>query len=137
MKYSRSAIALFAVSLLLTLTLAGCGGSNSALNPNFQPQVSNQADNFQFQTTGVSKVTQTLHYTWKNSGASASINQACAITAGTALITLRDSTSVVMYSGDLKANGTFASSAGVTGDWSLDIVLTNVNGTLNFRVQKL
>jgi len=136
-KHSRIAITLSAVCLLLTLTLVGCGSGNSALNPKFQPQVSNQPDNFQFQTTGVSKVTQTLHYTWKNSGASASINQACAITAGTAAVTLRDSTNAVMYSGDLKANGTFASSAGVTGDWSIDVVLTNVNGTLNFRVQKL
>lgn len=137
MKHSKIVTALSVVCLFLTLTLAGCGGGNSALNPKFQPQVSNQPDNFQFQTTGVSKVTQTLRYTWKNSGASASINQACAITAGTAVIKLRDSTNALMYSGDLKANGTFASNAGVTGDWSIEIVLTNVSGTLNFRVQKL
>jgi hypothetical protein len=115
---------------------AACGGGNSALNPAFQPQVANQTDNFQFQTTGVKNVTQTLHYTWQNSGTVASINQACAITSGTAVITLRDANGNAVYSADLKANGTFTSLQGTAGAWTIDVVLNNLNGTLNFRVQK-
>lgn len=133
----RWPVALSITWMAAVITLASCGSGNSALNPRFQPQVSNQPDNFQFQTTGIKNVTQTLHYTWQNSGAAATINQACAITAGNATVSLRDSGGSVMYSGDLKANGTFDSSSGTSGAWSIDIVLTNVNGTLNFRVQKL
>lgn len=121
------------------LLLASCGGTsnNNALNPQFQPQVNNAPDNFQFQTTGVTNVTQTLDYSWQNSGTRASVNQACAITGGTATLTLRDPQGLAVYSGDLSANGTFSSIAGTTGTWNVHIELTRVNGTLNFRVQKL
>lgn len=125
------------VILLLALCVAGCGGSsNSALDPAFQPEVANTTDNFQFQTTGVSNVTQTLRYTWVNTGIRATINQACAITAGTAILNVRDAAGATVYSGDLRANGTFTSVAGQTGNWQIEVVLNNVSGTLNFRVQK-
>ena len=125
--------------LLLGAVIAvttACGG-NSALNPNFQPQISNQTDNFQFQTTGVTNVTQTLTYTWQDTGTGSSVNQACAITAGTAFVTLKDASGIAVYSGDLKANGTFTSIQGASGGWTIIVTLTKVSGTLNFRVQKM
>jgi hypothetical protein len=131
------AVSIGAFAALLLLALAACGGGNSALNPAFQPQVANLPDNFQFQTTGVTNVTQTLHYTWQNSGTAASVNQACAITSGTAFVTLRDPNGNARYSADLKANGTFTSVVGTSGAWTIDVVLTNLSGTLNFRVQKM
>lgn len=133
------AVAHAACMAILLLSITACGGGISALNPAFQPQVTNQADNFQFQTTGVKSVTQTLHYTWQNSGMAASINQACAITSGsgTAMITLRDAKGIVQYSADLNANGTFTSLQGTPGAWTIDVALNNLSGTLNFRVQKM
>ncbi len=121
----------------LLLLLAGCGGGNSALNPQFQPQVANLQDNFQFQSTGVQNVTQTLTYTWQNSGTGASINQACTVAPGTAFIHLLDASGKAVYSADLAANGTFSSIAGTAGAWTIQVVLTKVNGTINFRVQKM
>lgn len=131
------AVALASCITLLLLLTAACGSGNSALNPAFQPQVANQTDNFQFQATGVKNVTQTLHYTWQNSGTAASTNQACAITSGTAVITVLDANGNAVYSADLKANGTFTSLQGTAGAWSINVALTDVNGTLNFRVQKM
>lgn len=125
------------VLVLLLATVAGCGGGGSALNPQFQPQVTNQADNFQFQTTGITNITQTLQYTWQDSGTLASINQACSITGGTATLTILDANGTQVYSASLAANGTFTTSpAGVAGNWTIKVVLSNVSGTLNFRVQK-
>jgi len=95
--------------LALVASLAGCGGG-SALNPQFQPQVSNVADNFQFQTTGITNITQTLHYTWQDSGTAASINQACSITGGTATLSLLDANGTQVYSASLANNGTFQTS---------------------------
>src|SRR5512146_2772245 len=110
--------------LPLLLVLVGCGGGyNSALNPQFQPQVANATDNFQFQTTGVTNVTQTLNYTWQDSNIRATINQSTSITAGSATITLRDSANNLVYSGDLKNNGTFTSIGGVAGPWTIQVVL--------------
>lgn len=120
---------------LMAVMLTSCGSGNNALDPRFQPEVSNTTDNFQFQTTGVTRVTQTLDYTWNNTGIRASINQASAITAGQAVLTIRDANGNPVYSGDLAANGTFTSIAGTSGNWNIHIVLTGVSGTLNFRVQ--
>jgi hypothetical protein len=66
----------------------------------------------------------------------ASVNQACAITSGSAMITLRDAKGIAVYSADLKANGTFTSLQGTPGAWTIDVTLNNLSGTLNFRVQK-
>lgn len=126
-------------AVLFVFALAGCGGSNNnALNPQFQPQVANLPDSFQFQSTGVTGVTQTLHYGWQTSGTAASINQASTLTAGTAQVTVSDVNGKVVYTGNLGANGTFVSATGAgPGLWSIDVTLNNYNGTLNFRVQKM
>lgn len=135
MKTTQVLAATFAV--LVGFTLSGCGGgTNSALNPQFQPQVANQPDNFQFQSTGVTGVTQTLTYTWQNSGTSASIDQATTVTTGQAVLALRDNNGIQVYSADLMNNGTFSAATGQTGNWTVVLTLTNYGGTLNFRVQK-
>jgi len=126
------------IKLMLCLFLAlaaGCGGE-SALNPAFQPQVSNLPDNFQFQSTGVTGVTETLPYTWQNTGTVANVNQATTVTAGSATLTIRDAAGTQVYSRNLADNGTFPTNAGTTGAWTIQIVLANMNGTINFRVQK-
>ncbi len=128
------AVGAVAVTILLVFT-AGCGNSNSALNPSFQPQVNNAADNFQFQSTGMQNVTQTLQYQWQNSGTHASINQACSINPGSAFITLRDPGNNVVYSADLATNGTFTSTAGTAGTWTIQLSFSQTSGTVNFRVQ--
>ncbi len=122
--------------LLLLLLLVGCGGGN-VLNPQFQPQISNQTDNFQFQATGVTNVSQTLQYTWQNTGTMADVNQACSITGGMATLSIRDAAGTMVYSRDLSANGTFQTTpVGTTGAWRIEVFLSSLTGTLNFRVQK-
>jgi hypothetical protein len=133
------ALALTWMGGFLLLFLAGCGGSNnSALNSQFQPQVANAQDTFAFQSTGVTGVTQNLHYAWQTTGTAASINQASTVTAGTATLIISDVNGKVVYTGNLASNGTFTSAAGAgPGTWSIDVVLSGYSGTLNFRVQKM
>ncbi|MGE5327520.1 MAG: hypothetical protein ACM3NO_10815 [Deltaproteobacteria bacterium] len=122
---------LFALSLLLT----SCGGGN-VLSPKFQPQVANLTDNFQFQATGVTNVTQTLNYTWQNTGTAASVNQATTVTGGGATLTIFDAGGTQAYTRSLADNGTFATASGTTGNWRINVVLSGYSGTINFRVQK-
>ncbi len=124
---------LFVVVLIVFLA-AGCSKTNP-LAP-FQPEITNVQDNFQFQATGVTNVTASLEYIWRNSGTTANVNQACAITAGTATVTIFDDSLTQVYTKDLKVNGTDTTYAGITGHWTIRVSLTNVSGTLNFRVQK-
>jgi len=129
------ALALLALSAICLMAIAACGGG-SALNPTFQPEVANNPDNFQFQSTGVQNVSQDLSYNWSNSGTHASINQATTVTGGTAQLTVRDAQGTAVYNSDLSANGTFPSNpAGQAGNWTIHLSLSNYSGTLNFRVQ--
>ncbi|EQB63829.1 MAG: hypothetical protein RBG1_1C00001G1408 [candidate division Zixibacteria bacterium RBG-1] len=122
--------------VLLLALLVGCSKkSTSSLAP-FQPQITNMPDDFQFQATGVENVTTTEQYVWQNTGTSANVNQSCAITSGSATLTIYDNDTVQVYSQSLTANGTYATSVGTTGSWLIRVQLTNCYGTLNFRAQK-
>ena len=122
------------LAIFRLVVLLGCGGGK--LGPQFQPEISNIPDNFQFQATGVTNVTQTLQYTWQNTGTIANVNQACSITGGAATLTIKDNGGTQVYSNNLSQNGTFVTNAGTTGNWTIIVSLSNLNGTLNFRAQK-
>lgn len=142
MKDTRAACALLLAALSLSLAAVGCGGSGgNVLNPRFQPEVANNPDNFQFQSTGVQNVTQTLSYTWQNTGIAATVDQATTVTSpdpkgGRAVVRIRDANGVEVYMGDLLNNGTFDTATGATGNWTIILALNGYSGTLNFRVQK-
>lgn len=119
---------------LILLALGACGGQT--LSPRFQPEISNVTDNFQFQATAMTNVSQTLTYTWQNTGISANVNQASSVTGGSAEVLIRDAQSTVVYTSNLATNGTFVTNNGTTGAWTIQVALSGVNGTVNFRVQK-
>jgi hypothetical protein len=123
-----------ACAIALLLAVANC--SSNTLAP-FQPQISNAADNFQLQATGVSNVSTTLTYSWANSGTQATINHATTTSAGSTLLVIKDNAGTTVYSKALAASLNEATSAGQSGTWSIQLTLTGYSGTLNFRAQKL
>lgn len=135
MTMQREILRLFGIGLALALlALASCGGQT--LSPRFQPEISNVTDNFQFQATGMTGVSQTLTYTWQNTGIAANVNQASSVTGGSADVLIRDAQSTVVYTSNLATNGTFVTNNGVAGAWTIQVALSGCKGTVNFRVQK-
>ena len=118
----------------LLLAVAACGGS--VVGPDNQLEVTNVTDNFQFQVTALNNVSQTFTYQWTNTGTTANVNQACSISGGNASVTVEDANGTQVYTANLATNGTVATSAGVTGVWTIRVELHGVHGALNFRVQK-
>jgi len=118
----------------LALTLAGCGSSTS-LGP-FQPEITNVADNFQLQATGLTGVSTVETYSWTTTGTSANVNQATVLTGGSASLEILDANGTQVYSHDLTDNGTYQTAIGSSGSWTIRLTLQNARGTLNFRVQK-
>ena len=116
--------------------VVACGGDSNPIGPSNQPEVGNNTDNFQFQASNLVSTTQTLTYSWVNTGTAANVDQSGVISSGQATVTLRDAANVQVYSGDLRNTGTFISSSGASGTWRIEVRLTGVTGTLNFRVQK-
>ena len=123
--------------LAATLALIwACGDGANIIGPGNQLQVTNAPDDFQFQVTGLRDVEQTLRYTWANTGDSANVNQASAITGGSATLTIRNPGGAVVYQAPLQTNGTFHTAKATTGAWQIEVKLAKTDGTVNFRVQK-
>ena len=125
--------------LVAAVTLLGaiaCGGS-SPLNSQYHPEIVNVQDSFALQLTGVQNGSASLMYTWPNAGTSATINMSSAISAGTVTLHITDSAGTQVYSGSLSQNGTFTSTSGASGAWTIRVDFTNATGTINFRVQRV
>jgi hypothetical protein len=121
--------------LTLALGLQACDSAN-VIGPANQLEVTNAVDNFQWQVTALENVTQTLTYSWQNTGTAADVNQSATLSSGTATLRVADSAGAEVYSRSLTDNGTFTSGAGSSGTWTITVTLTGAAGTLNFRVQK-
>jgi hypothetical protein len=52
------------------------------------------------------------------------------------MLVIRDADDAVMYEGDIADDNDGTTQDGVPGTWRIEVVLTNVSGTFNFRVQK-
>lgn len=117
-------------ALLLTL---GC--NDDSLTP-FQPEIGNATDSFQLQVTALRDVTTAQEYAWEHTGTVANVNQATALTGGTARVVIRDAGGAQVYARDLTANGTFQTSVGAAGRWRIRVELVDASGAVNFRVQR-
>jgi hypothetical protein len=124
------------ILLIVALVTVSCGGDTNPIGPANQPEVANLQDNFQFQASNLTGTTQTLTYTWANSGTSANVNQSGTVSSGTATLIIRTPSGQQVYSRDLSVTGTFTTATGSAGNWQIEVRLDNVTGTLNFRVQK-
>ena len=121
---------------LLSFACLGTGCGSTPIPPQFHPQVTIQADNFQFQA-GATNYTNTLTYSWENSGDVSTIEQGSTIALGSGSVTIKDAAGSEVYSAELAPNGKFTSQAGTAGQWTVVVKLTKVTGTLNFRAQKM
>lgn len=119
---------------VVAAALTAC--NDSSTSPGREPQVVNATDNFQYQISDIRGFTGSHVYSWQNTGTTAKINQATAITSGAVTLVLRDASGTQVYSRSLADNGTFASNAGVAGQWTIVVTYTSASATVNFRVDK-
>jgi len=112
----------------------GCG--DSPTSPGIQPQIVNEADHFSYQVSNMRVYSATTSYSWQNGGVQATINQACAISGGSATLVVLDGAGTQVYSRNLSDNGTFTTSTGTAGVWTVRIVFATASGTLNFRADR-
>lgn len=124
-----------ALSAVLMTTVAACGDSN-VIGPENELEVTSAQDNFQLQVSALDEVSQTLDYSWQNTGTQATIDISQAITSGTALLTITDAAGTVVYQEDIADDSDGQTTVGVAGAWTISVVLDGVNGTFNFRAQR-
>jgi len=127
------------IACLILMAAIGCstGNGGNPPPPAFLPHVVDSQDNFQFGVTGVSKVTQTLTYQWQNTGDAAIIDQTGSVSAGSAMIKVLDANNSEVYSADLNSSGSFVSTTGTAGLWTIQVVLSKTSGAMSFHLQKM
>ena len=138
MNFKNCSIA--AAVILTAVLMIGCGDdANNATNPivNFQPEVVNEVDAFQFQITDADAATGSLTYHWNNTGSQATVNHSTATISGSATIELLDANLVQVYSSPLAASANEQSNVGTPGIWLVRVTLSEFSGTANFRVEKM
>ena len=126
---------------LITVAIVGLlavGCSDALTDPfaEFQPEVTNQTDSFAFQASNISGLTGSVDYEWEHTGTTANVDQSTVVSAGTATVTILDADGTTVYTRNLADDGTFPTDAGVAGTWIIRIAVSNMDGTVNFRVQK-
>lgn len=121
---------------LLGLLIVGCGDDENPIAA-FEPEVINTADAFQFQITNATDLTTTLSYTWTNSVQQATVNHATSTTAGSASMIILDGDNNEVYSSNLVASMTDATTTGTSGQWTVQVTFTGFAGSANFRIEPL
>lgn len=129
-------IASYGLLVLLLAAVAGCGDDETLTNPQFEPEIVNQVDSFELQATDITDVTETLVYTWDNTGTVANVDRSTVLTEGSATVTVFDVDGKEVFTSDLTIDGSTSTSSGVAGAWTIRVVLSNAGGTVNFRVEK-
>ena len=123
------------MTLLWIVAITACSGDN-LIDPDTQLVVFNDTDSFQIQSSTLTDITQVLSYTWQTTGVMAETNHSGAFSAGAATLIIRDDAGVEVYRRSLEETGTFSTSQGTSGAWSIEITFERMSGVLNFRVQK-
>lgn len=121
-------------AVVAALALVGACG-DEALAP-FEPEIGNVTDSFQFQVTALDRVSTTVEYEWQHTGSTANVNQSTSLSAGTAILVIRDAQGTVVHQRTLTDDGTFQTSTGAAGRWRIRVELSGASGAVNFRVQK-
>lgn len=126
------------IGVLMLVALIGCSDDNNPTNTlaNFQPEIVNNTDSFEFQATDVADITGTVFYNWDNTGSIATINHSSTIDQGTAIVTVYDENYNQVYTSGLSASLNENTQQGTPGVWHVKVELTNMSGTLNFRLEK-
>ena len=125
----------FFASILLSFFL-GIHCTKNTVHPKLDPELINEPDRFEFKITDVRFITHQLEYRWQNNGINAVIYNGSIIAEGKASLILLDEAGDEAFSLDLTQTGDFFSSAGSIGNWTVRLNMTDVRGTIHFRVNR-
>ena len=123
------------LSALVALALfVGCD-TRVPTQPPFDTQVINLRNDLALQITGLEDATSDLEYTWQNDGTAASVTQSPTLLTGTAVLFVLDGAGMQVYQRSLAENGTFTTTAGVAGNWTVKVHFSEANGAVTFRLK--
>jgi hypothetical protein len=126
----RSLVALVGFALV-----AGCDVRIETPS-SFQPEVINVRNDFALQATGLLDFTDDVQYAWVSDGTAATVSQSPTLLTGTAILFVFDGAGTQVYQRSLAENGTFATTTGVPGTWTVRLRFQEASGNTTFRLVK-
>jgi hypothetical protein len=126
-------VAPYALAALVLLTACD---TRVVTEPEYQPQVVNVRNDFAYQVTGLEEFTSDVLYQWESDGRAASVLQAPSVLTGTALLFIADGAGVQVYQRSLGENGTFTTTAGTPGTWTVRLKFSEASGSATFHLTK-
>lgn len=122
-------------ALVALALLVGCDTRVPTL-PAFEPQVINLPNDFGLQVTALDLVTRQVEYSWHNDSTTTSVVQSPTALTGEALLFILDGAGTQVYQRSLAENGTFTTTAGMPGEWTVRLQLSEASGALSLRLKK-
>jgi hypothetical protein len=124
------------VVLAVAAVMAMACGSDNAVAPKYQPQVTNTPNvAFSFQATGLQNVDDVVSYNWSASSGDIIIHPSTATSGGTITLRIKDASGAIVYDGDVPPSGDIDLPAATAGTWKVRVELVNYTGTINFALQ--
>ena len=117
------------------MMLAACD-TRVVTEPPFQPQIINVRNDFAFQVTNLDAFTSDVVYSWESDGRAASVLQSPNVLTGDATLFIADGSGAQVYQRSLGENGTFTTTTGVPGTWTVRLKFTEASGDATFHLTK-
>jgi hypothetical protein len=127
---------LSSVAALAVLVLASACDQRVTTPPLFEPQVIILPNEFSLQASSLDKVTDERVYTWQSDGTAATVNQVPSGLTGTVSLFVLDGAGNQVYQHALTDTGTFTTSTGTAGSWSVRVHLEDATGGFAFQLKK-
>lgn len=115
--------------------LAACETAIVA-EPVYQPQIINAPNDFAYQVTGLDVFTSESVYSWVSDGRAASVVQSPTLLTGAATLFIADASGAQVYQRSLAENGTFMTTAGTAGTWTVRLRFLEASGSATFHLTK-
>ena len=127
---------LFAPRTLVALALLAACDQAIVSEPVYQPQIVNVRNDFAYQVLGLDVFTSEAVYAWQSDGAAATVMQSPNVLTGTATLFIADGSGAQVYQRSLAENGTFTTTAGVPGTWTVRLKFQEASGDATFHLTK-
>ena len=121
---------------LVALALSAACDTRVPSVPALQPQVVNLPNDFAFQATGLAGVNEDVVYSWQITGTSATVDQSPTLLLGDATVFVADANGNQVYQRSLAENGSFVTTAGVPGTWTVRMHFADASGDVGLHLQK-
>jgi len=125
-----------ALALGFALAVSGACDTRIPPVPQLDPQVVNLRNSFNFQAVNLLGVFQDVTYKWQIDGTSATVDQSPTALLGDATVFVTDARGVQVYQRSLAENGSFTTTTGVPGTWTIRLHFSDATGDVAVQLNK-